>query len=112
MVGFLSVTKPKKLFSKVKIEKKIQSRNFDYKLYLSDGVGGVGGAVLAVHVVRARSRIVTEPDAEVLDNGGRLLGDLLDRDNLAGGLVHLLVVGDKVPEAGLVTGVIFCYFQK
>merc|ERR1712141_269424 len=31
---------------------------------LSDGVGGVGGSVLAVHVVGSRSGVVTEPDAE------------------------------------------------
>ena len=68
---------------------------------LGDGIGGMGRAVLTVHVVRAGTRVVTQPDAEVLNDGGRLLGDLLDADNLAGGLVDLLVVRDKVPESGL-----------
>ena len=68
---------------------------------LGDGIGGVGGSVLTVHVVRAGSWVVSEPDAEVLDNGGGGLGDLLDGDDLAGGLVDLLVVRDKVPESGL-----------
>ena len=44
---------------------------------LSDGTRGLGVSVLAVHVVRSRSRIVSDPDAEVLDNGGRFLSDLL-----------------------------------
>ena len=68
---------------------------------LGDGIGRVRRAVLAVHVMRAGARVVTQPDAEVLDDGGRLLGDLLDADDLAGRLVDLLVVRDEVPEAGL-----------
>ena len=35
---------------------------------LGDGIGGMGGSVLTVHIVRAGSGIVTQPDAEVLDN--------------------------------------------
>lgn len=33
-------------------------------------------SVLAVHVVGARTGIITQPDAKVLDLGGRALGDL------------------------------------
>ena len=68
---------------------------------LGDGVRGVRRAVLAVHVVGTGARVVAKPDTEVLDDGGRLLSDLLDADDLAGSLVDLLVVRDEVPEARL-----------
>merc|ERR1719471_321364 len=54
-------------------------------------------AVLAVHVVGARSRVVPEPDAEVLDLQWLLLLDLLDRDDLAGGLLELPQLPEEVP---------------
>ena len=41
-----------------------------------DGVGPRELTVLLVHVVGARSRVVTDPDAEVLDLEGALLVDL------------------------------------
>lgn len=50
----------------------------------------------------AGSRVVSKPDAEVLDVGVRiLLLDLLDVDNLAGHLLHLLKALQEVPEARL-----------
>ena len=45
---------------------------------LGDGTRGLGVSVLSVHVVGARSGIVSDPDAEVLDETGGLLSDLLD----------------------------------
>lgn len=41
-----------------------------------DGSGPRGLAVLLVHVVGAGARVVADPDAEVLDLQGVLLGDL------------------------------------
>ena len=46
---------------------------------LVEGLNGVGTAHLTellVHVVGAGARVVTQPDTEVLDLGGTLLGDL------------------------------------
>ena len=45
---------------------------------LGDGTSGLGVSVLSVHVVGARSGVVSDPDAEVLDETGGLLSDLLD----------------------------------
>ena len=42
-----------------------------------------------------------EPDAEILDLEGLLLLDLLDRDDLAGGLLELPQLPEEVPEPGL-----------
>ena len=41
-----------------------------------NGVGAGGLTVLLVHVVSAGSRVVTDPDAEVLDTKRALLVDL------------------------------------
>jgi hypothetical protein len=41
-----------------------------------DGIGSGQLTVLLVHVVRARSRVVSQPDTEVLDFLGVLLVDL------------------------------------
>ena len=43
-----------------------------------DGSGPRELTVLLVHVVRARARVVADPDAEVLDLQGVLLGDLAE----------------------------------
>lgn len=56
--------------------------------------------VLAVHVVCARTGIVTQPDAKVLDFNGRCLVHLLQGDNLASGLLELLQLAQEVPETG------------
>ena len=47
------------------------------------------------------ARVVSEPDAEVLDGGWLLLVDLLAGDNLANSLLDLLQTIQVVPEAGL-----------
>lgn len=57
--------------------------------------------VLLVHVVGTRAGVVADPDTEVLDLQGVLLVDLVERDNLAVGLLDLLELGQEVPEAGL-----------
>ena len=41
-----------------------------------DGSGSRGLTVLLVHVVGTRPGVVTDPDAEVLDSQGVLLGNL------------------------------------
>jgi len=66
---------------------------------LSDGAVGLRVSVFTVHVVSSRSRIVSNPDAEVLDETGSLFGDLLHGNDFSGGLVDLLVVRNKVPES-------------
>lgn len=88
------------------------------------GVEGLDGgnagslAVLLVHVVGAGARVVTDPDTEVLDLEGVLLGDLktmscypspfpnsptyhVDADDLTGGLLDLGKATQEVPETGL-----------
>lgn len=45
-----------------------------------DGSGPRGLAVLLVHVVGAGARVVADPDAEVLDLQGVLLGYLADHE--------------------------------
>ena len=45
---------------------------------LGDGAVGLGVSVFTVHVVSSRSRVVSDPDAEVLHQTGSLFGDLLD----------------------------------
>lgn len=69
-----------------------------------DGVGAAHLAVLLVHVVGAGARVVADPDAKVLDLLGVLLGDGLDGDNLAGGLLDLAETAQEVPETGLGDG--------
>merc|ERR1719198_849039 len=64
-----------------------------------DGVRQRDLAVLLVGVVRAGPRVVPEPDANVLDLLRRLLEDLVDRDDLAIGLLHAAQAADEVPEA-------------
>ena len=44
-----------------------------------DGIGSGQLTVLLVHVVRARAGVVADPDTEVLDLQGVLLGDLYQR---------------------------------
>ena len=45
--------------------------------------------------------IITKPDSEVLDLQRLLLADLLNRDNLASGLLELPQLPQEVPEPGL-----------
>lgn len=71
---------------------------------LVQGLNGISSAELAellVHVVGAGARVVTQPDAEVLDLGGTLLVDHVEADDFTVGLLHLLQLGEEVPEARL-----------
>ena len=51
-----------------------------------------------VHVVGSGSGVVSDPDTEVLDDKRVLLLDLLDRDDLSGGLLELTQLTQEVPE--------------
>lgn len=51
--------------------------------------------------MRAGTRVVADPDAEVLDLLGVLLVDRLDVDDLTGGLLDLAETTQEVPETGL-----------
>ena len=44
------------------------------------------------------SGVVSDPDTEVLDDKRVLLLDLLDRDDLSGGLLELTQLTQEVPE--------------
>jgi hypothetical protein len=57
--------------------------------------------ILLVHVVRTRSRIVADPDAEVLDLERSLLVDDIQGDDLAVRLLDLAELHEEVPEARL-----------
>jgi len=57
--------------------------------------------VLLVHVVGAGARVVTDPDAEVLDFLGALLVDLVDGNDLTVRLLDLPQLAEKVPEPRL-----------
>ena len=65
--------------------------------------GGVQGhvSVLTVHIVGAAARVVLHPDTEVLHGCAVLLGDLVDVEDLTGGLLHLSHLMHEVPESGL-----------
>ena len=54
--------------------------------------------VVPVHVVGAGPRVVSQPDAEVLDLERLPLLDLLDRDDLAGRLLELPQLPEEIPE--------------
>merc|ERR1719208_426701 len=58
-------------------------------------------SVLAVHVMGARPGVVSQPDAEVLDLHWLPLLNLLHGDDLAGGLLELPELTQKVPESTL-----------
>ena len=45
--------------------------------------------------------VVSEPDAEVLDLEGLALADRLHADDLAGGLLELTQLTQKVPKSGM-----------
>lgn len=57
--------------------------------------------VLAVHVMRAGTGVVLEPDGVVLDDAAVALHQLVDVEDLARGLLHLVHLVQEVPEAGL-----------
>ena len=65
-------------------------------VYLNDSIGQV--TVFAVHVVGTGTGVVSQPDAKVLDFQGLLLHDFFNTDNLAGGLLELPQLTQKVPK--------------
>lgn len=77
-------------------------------------VKGLDGAdtgeitVFSVHVVDTGTRVVTDPDTEVLDLGRSLLVDLVDGDNLTSGLLDSSQLGEEVPETGLSNNRVWC----
>lgn len=85
------------------IRPKISRRPIDWLLTaLRDGSLRGHVSVLAVHVVDAGSRVVSEPDAVVLHTLELVwLGDQLDRHDLALRLLHLLQLLEEVPELRL-----------
>lgn len=66
-----------------------------------DGISAAQLTVLLVHVVGTGAGVVADPDAKVLDLGGALLVDLVDRNDLTVGLFDTTELGQKVPETGL-----------
>lgn len=67
-----------------------------------DGIVGGDVTILSVHVVRAGTRIVTQPHTVILDTiGGIRFLNLFDLNNLTVGLLDFLETTQKVPEARL-----------
>jgi hypothetical protein len=66
-----------------------------------DGIVQAHVSVLTVHIVSTAARVVLHPDTEVLDRCAILLGDLIDVEDFAGGLLHLSHLVHEVPESGL-----------
>lgn len=66
-----------------------------------DGISARELAVLLVHVVGSRTRIVTDPDTKVLNLHGLLLENLVAGDNLTSGLLDLLHLLQEVEETRL-----------
>lgn len=56
---------------------------------------------LLVHVVGTRSRVVSDPDTEVLNLGRSLFVDLANGNNLTSSLLNSSELGQKVPESRL-----------
>lgn len=78
---------------------------------LVQGLDGGGSAQLSeflVHVVGTGSRVVSEPDTEVLDLQGLLLVDRVDGDDFTGSLLDLLELSQEVPESGLGDNLVGC----
>lgn len=74
---------------------------------LSDGTADGQVAVFTVHVVCSRTRIVTQPDTEILDFQRRLFELTLDGDNLTGCLLEFAQLAQEVPETTLCNYVIW-----
>lgn len=75
---------------------------------LGDGTADGQVAVLTVHVVSSRTRVVTQPDAEVLDLQRSLLVLALDGDNLTSCLLEFAELTQEVPESRLGDDVVWC----
>lgn len=68
---------------------------------LSDSTSDGQVTVLTVHVVCTRTRVITQPDAEILDLLRCALVLALDRDNLTGCLLEFAQLAEEIPEARL-----------
>lgn len=64
-----------------------------------DSLGSRHLSVLLVHVVGTGSRIVSEPDTEVLDLEWSLLADDVEGNDFTGRLLDLSEFHQKVPES-------------
>ena len=73
-----------------------------------NGVDSGDVSYLLVHVVRTGSGVVSDPDTEVLDLGWTSLGDLVDGDDLTGGLLDLVQLLQEVPVTGLGDDRVWC----
>jgi len=58
-------------------------------------------ANLLVHVVRSRTRVITNPDAKVFNFQRLGLGDNVNGNDLAAGLLCLVELAKEIPETGL-----------
>ena len=68
---------------------------------LVDGSNASGITELLVQVVGSRSTVVTDEGTVVLHDLRALLVNLVDGENLSGGLLHLVVFTQEIPEARL-----------
>lgn len=75
---------------------------------LSDCTTNGQVTVLAVHVVGARTWVITQPDSEVLDLQRSLLVLALDGDDLTGCLLEFAQLTQEIPETRLGDDVIRC----
>merc|ERR1711977_593778 len=66
-----------------------------------NSIGSCHLAVLLVHVVGTRARIVSDPDTEVLDLHWALLVDNVQADDLSVRLLDLAELHQEVPETRL-----------
>lgn len=78
------------------------------RIELVDGARESQITILAVHVMRAGAGVVFEPDGVILDDAGVAFNQLVDVQNLARSLLHLVHLVQKVPEAGLGHYFVWC----
>ena len=70
-------------------------------IQLFDGTAKGHVSELLVHVVASRAGVVSQGDSVDLNNVCVLLGDLVHAENVTCRLLHLAVLVEEVPEAGL-----------
>ena len=70
-------------------------------VHILHGASQGGVSVLPVHIVGARSRVVSNPDAVVSHDSRVLLHDLVHVEDFSGGRLHLLGLSKEVPESTL-----------
>ena len=69
------------------------------RVHLFDGTSQFGVTVFLVHVVGARTRIITDPHTIVFDNTIVLLEDFVHGKNLTVLALHTTKFGKEIPEA-------------